>query len=119
MLEAQIEALSGQMEEARSKASEAALAKQRLESQIELLKEQINTAKANDEHIQNRMEAIRGEQAQRKDCLLYTSAVQEGHVFCTSKNLYQASMELGAITADIRRMLNGETEGFTYLYPLQ
>ena len=46
-------------------------------------------------------------------------AVQEGHVFCTSKNLYQASMELGAITADIRRMLNGETEGFTYLYPLQ
>ena len=46
-------------------------------------------------------------------------AVQEGHVFCTSKNLYQASMELGAITSDIRRMLNGETEGFTYLYPLQ
>ena len=75
MLEAQIEALSGQMEEARSKASEAALAKQRLESQIELLKEQINTAKANDEHIQNDG-GHPGEQAQRKE-LLAGNALQK------------------------------------------
>ena len=61
------------------------------------------------------MEELKG-----KDELLEKfRAVQEGHVFCTSKNLYQASMELGAITADIRRMLNGETEGFTYLYLLK
>lgn len=46
-------------------------------------------------------------------------AVQEGHVFCTSKNLYRHLWSWELSLSDIRRMLNGETEGFTYLYPLQ
>ncbi|MCC8139729.1 MAG: ABC transporter substrate-binding protein [Lachnospiraceae bacterium] len=47
------------------------------------------------------------------------SAVQSGNVYCTSKNLYQSSMELGTITADIHRMLTGEDEELTYLYKLE
>ncbi len=47
------------------------------------------------------------------------TAVEEGHVYCTSKNLYQASMQLGTITADMRSMLKGETDGLTYLYHLE
>ena len=46
-------------------------------------------------------------------------AVQEGHVYCTSRNLYQSTMELGTITSDIHRMLTGDDEDLTYLYPLK
>ena len=46
-------------------------------------------------------------------------AVQENQVYCTTKNLYQASMELGVITADMRRMLTGHPEEMTYLYQVK
>lgn len=46
-------------------------------------------------------------------------AVQEGHVFCTTKNLYQSSMELGTIISDIHQMLSGETDSMTYIYQLK
>ncbi|MCD8045624.1 MAG: ABC transporter substrate-binding protein [Clostridiales bacterium] len=46
-------------------------------------------------------------------------AVSEGHVYCTTKNLYQTSMELGTITSDIRKMLNGETGDMEYLYQVR
>ena len=46
-------------------------------------------------------------------------AVQEGHVYCTSKNLYQSTMELGTITSDIHRMFVGDDEDLTYLYQLK
>ncbi len=46
-------------------------------------------------------------------------AVQEGHVYCTSKNLYQSTMELGTITSDIHRMLVGDNKDLTYLYQLK
>ncbi len=45
-------------------------------------------------------------------------AVKEGHVFCTTKDMYQSSMELGDILSDIHEMLMGAEEGFTYLYQL-
>lgn len=46
-------------------------------------------------------------------------AVQEGKVYCTTKNLYQSSMELGTIIADIHKMLTGEEEELTYIYKLR
>ncbi|MCI5480214.1 MAG: ABC transporter substrate-binding protein [Lachnospiraceae bacterium] len=46
-------------------------------------------------------------------------AVQSGQVFCTSQNLYQSSMQLGTITADMHRMLTGDMDGMTYLYRLE
>ena len=46
-------------------------------------------------------------------------AVQEGHVYCTTRDLYQSSMELGTMIADIHGMLNGEEESLTYLYRLE
>ena len=45
-------------------------------------------------------------------------AVQEGHVYCTTKNLYQSTMELGTVTSDIHRMLEGDDGDLTYLYRL-
>lgn len=46
-------------------------------------------------------------------------AVQEGTVFCTTKNLYQSTMELGTIISDIHKMLSGDEDGMTYLYKLE
>lgn len=46
-------------------------------------------------------------------------AVQEGNVFCTTKNLYQSSMELGTIISDIHKMMTGDEESLTYIYRLE
>lgn len=43
-------------------------------------------------------------------------AVKDGHVYCTTRNLYQSSMELGTIISDIHRMLTGDDANMTYLY---
>ena len=45
-------------------------------------------------------------------------AVRKGNVYCTTRDLYQSSMELGTMIADIHGMLNGEEDGLTYLYRL-
>lgn len=46
-------------------------------------------------------------------------AVKDNRVYCTSKNLYQASMELGTIVGDLRHMLKGEESQMTYLFSLK
>ena len=45
-------------------------------------------------------------------------AVGEGNVYCTTRDLYQSSMEPGTMIADIHGMLNGEEDSLTYLYRL-
>ena len=45
-------------------------------------------------------------------------AVESGNVFCTTRDLYQSSMELGTIISDIHSMLTDRTD-MTYLYPLE
>lgn len=49
-------------------------------------------------------------------------AVREGHVYCTTRNLYQDSMKLGTVISDIHTMLTAEEtedEAFTYLFRLR
>ncbi|MGN0658639.1 MAG: ABC transporter substrate-binding protein [Emergencia sp.] len=46
-------------------------------------------------------------------------AVEEGHVYCTTKNLYQSSMELGTIISDIYHMMAGEEDQMVFLYRLE
>ncbi|MCI8515828.1 MAG: ABC transporter substrate-binding protein [Hungatella sp.] len=45
-------------------------------------------------------------------------AVQEGNVYCTAKNLYQSSMELGVIISDLHKILTQKGEELVYFYPL-
>lgn len=65
---------------------------------------------------------IEGELSSMQDLLAKSpllekfKAVKEGHVYCTTKNLYQSTMELGTITSDIRKMLTGDDADLTYLY---
>lgn len=48
-------------------------------------------------------------------------AVQEGNVWCTSRDLYQQSMSVGGMIEDIHNMLSGEEmqEDMRYLYQLR
>ena len=46
-------------------------------------------------------------------------AVREGHVFCTTGNLYQATMEMGDFVTDLRRMLTEEDPEMTFLYKVE
>lgn len=45
-------------------------------------------------------------------------AVEEGKVFCTTKDLYQSSMALGTFIFDLHEMLEGREENLIYLYRL-
>ena len=54
----------------------------------------------------------------KSELLQNFKAVREGNVYCTTRDLYQSSMELGTMIADIHGMLNGEEDGLTYLYRL-
>ncbi|MBR2521473.1 MAG: ABC transporter substrate-binding protein [Oscillospiraceae bacterium] len=45
-------------------------------------------------------------------------AVKEGNVWCTGKQLYQATDIVGNFITDIHRMLTGDTEGMTFIYKI-
>ena len=47
------------------------------------------------------------------------AAVQNGAVYCTKENFYQASMELGDLASDLHAALAGETDHLIYLNPLE
>ena len=46
-------------------------------------------------------------------------AVQNGSVWCTGKNLFQAPMGLGKLIGDFYRVFAGEEEGLVYLHKLK
>ena len=54
----------------------------------------------------------------KNELLSNIKAVKEDHVYCTSQNLYQSTMELGTIISDIHKMLTGKGS-MQYLYQLQ
>ena len=58
---------------------------------------------------------------QKSDLLKNFKAVQEGRVWCTGKNLFQESLGLGDLIADIHTIEtaeDGESLDLTYLHPL-
>jgi len=60
-IEEQIDTIEAAVENSRSQLNKTTLLKQQLESQIELLKEQINSARMNDEHYQQRGRTVHSE----------------------------------------------------------
>lgn len=65
-IEEEVEQIDLAIEKARNQLNETNLLKQQLEGQINVLKEQINTARMNDEHYDNRLSAIRIEIEERE-----------------------------------------------------
>ena len=60
-IEEEVEKIDLAIENAKNQLNETNLLKQQLEGQINVLKEQINTARMNDEHYDRRLSTIRGE----------------------------------------------------------
>lgn len=58
---------------------------------------------------------------EREELLADFRAVQEGNVWCTTRDLYQQSMSVGGMIEDIHNMLAGGSgeSGMQYLYPLR
>lgn len=55
-----------------------------------------------------------------KDSMLADfQAVKSGNLYCTSRNFYQSSMELGAFAQDLHRMFAGENDNLNFLYRLE
>ena len=46
-------------------------------------------------------------------------AVQDGHVYCTTGDLYQSTMEMGDFVTDLHRMLTEEDPDMTFLYKVE
>ena len=65
-IEQEVDEIDAGIEHAKSQRNETTLLKQQLENQIELLKEQINSVRMNDEHYEKRANDIQAELANRE-----------------------------------------------------
>ncbi|MGN0332882.1 MAG: chromosome segregation protein SMC [Lachnospiraceae bacterium] len=68
-VEEQVDVIDESIEKAKSQLNETTMLKQQLENQIALLKEQIHSAHMNDEHYDQRADAIENEVAERRQKL--------------------------------------------------
>jgi len=87
-IEVQTDEIDASLERAKRQLNETTLLKQQLEGQIEVLKEQINTARMNDEHLAQRSIAIVAELEERE------------------KNLQELALE----KADLEKQISEKTE---------
>ena len=76
-IEEEVDSIDYSIEKAKSQLNETTLLKQQLEGQINVLKEQINTVRMNDEHYDNRLHTIRIEIEARQGQLRELSKEQE------------------------------------------
>ncbi|WP_230397326.1 chromosome segregation protein SMC [Novisyntrophococcus fermenticellae] len=84
-LEDELDDLDGKIQSARDQTSQNTLMKQQLESQIELLKEQIHTARMNHEHYKTRITAIQEELERRTEARTGYQKEQENLDICLAE----------------------------------
>jgi len=65
-IEEELEELTRSLDETKNSFTQAGISKQQLEGQIEILKEQINSVRANDEHLQGRLATIGTDMLEKK-----------------------------------------------------
>ncbi len=115
-VENQVEGIDDSIEKANAQLNETTLLKQQLESQIELLKEQIHSARMNDEHYSQRARVIDEEMNTREEQLAkYTSdrdSIEEELKKdrkleeTAQEDLIAAQTRVAALTADIEKDQN-------------
>ena len=76
-LEAQTDEIDDSLENAKYQLNKTTLLKQQLEGQIQVLKEQINTARMNDEHLEQRSNTIHFEMEEREKNLITLAEEKE------------------------------------------
>ena len=96
-IQEEIEALDAAIEEARGKLSDTGLMRERLEGEINVLKEQIHSAEANAAHYNRRKEALNGEIEEKN---------REKEVLLTEKNgTEDEAKELTKTAEEVRQKL--------------
>ena len=123
-IEQEVDEIDAGIEHAKSQRNETTLLKQQLENQIELLKEQINSVRMNDEHYEKRANDIQAELANRerqKSELEEEKAEIDRHLAAASERQKQAgrgadcpaqpliaemTVEIEKNQNDIRELLN-------------
>ena len=113
-LEAQIEALNARFQDRRDEVSQGRLRRQQFENQIELLGEQINTARTSDEHLRARIKAlcrqIEEHDAQKEEAG-ETLAKLHAQLLQMQEKEQEAAEAADAIKAQIRQLEQGIEEG--------
>ncbi len=99
-LELELEQLDQKLQEHRERSAEILMEKQRLQGQIELANEQINTAKANNELLRTRMETIRWDIMERES----HQQESENSLVSLAEKLKQLSAEEAASSAGLQRI---------------
>ena len=87
-IEEEVDEIDYSIEKAKSQLNETTLLKQQLEGNINVLKEQINTARMNDEHYDNRLSTIRVEIETRQAQKMRAVTVKKSKVHVKIKRIY-------------------------------
>lgn len=106
-IEEKVDMIDAEIERARGQLNETTLLKQQLESQIALLKEQIRSARTNDEHYEQRARDIYGELAireQQMESLSREREVVSGKLSDEKKRQEKAREELIEVQSQIADM---------------
>ena len=99
-IEEELEGLNRDLDETRESFSQAGLSRQQLEGQIEILKEQIHSVRANDEHLQGRLAAIGTDVLEKKETRKKLTEEQkqlDGQLKEISRISGEAAERLGAV----------------------
>ena len=105
----------------RENISNTSVMKEKLESQIQILTEQIHTAEMTDEHLQSRLDAIDQEKAQRSEQSATYIAEKEKldeQLLETQNRQNEAQEKLAAVQQEIARCNQGIENGQKELYQL-
>lgn len=112
-VQAEIEVLEAAIEEARKVLGDAGITREKLEGQIGILREQINSAKASENHLKSREQALRdGIAAHEKDKqdILAEKSETDSKVEELSKSAGEVKKQLEEIQGEIEK-LNNAIEG--------
>ena len=105
----------------RENISNTSVMKEKLESQIQILTEQIHTAEMTDEHLQSRLDAIDQEKAQRSEqSATYITEKEklDEQLLETQNRQNEAQEKLAAVQQEIARCNQGIENGQKELYEL-
>ncbi len=111
-VQVEIEALDGRIEQARASLTDTSVLRGKLEGEINVLKEQIHSAKGNAEHFQSRLKTVQGEIDARnedKDGILANKSEIDGQVQELSAARDEVREALQTVQQKIEE-LNGKIE---------
>ena len=113
-LEQDIDSCDTRINEIRESMSQSAVNKNRLESQIEILNEQIRSAEQTDEHMQSRLNAIDKDKEEKislcRDYETQKSGIEE-QILAIESEKKEAEQALSALQSEISRCTEGMEKG--------